>query len=148
MSVAGVRSLAEIVRAETSTTRFVAALLLGFAVTALLLASLEIYGVVAYTVSHRTKELGLRIVLGADDYGLLIAMLVRGSALIAAGLGMGVVVALGTSRLVSSFLFQIEVWDRATYIVVVIVVAAVGMAATFLPARRILRIDAAASLRV
>ena len=148
MSVAGVRSLTEIVRAETSTTRFVAVLLLGFAVAALLLASLGIYGVVAYTVSHRTKELGLRIVLGADDYGLLIAMLQRGSVLIAAGLGMGVIVALGTSRLVSSFLFEIEIWDRATYIGVVIVVGAVGMAATFLPARRILRIDPATALRV
>ena len=148
MSVAGVRSLAEIVRAETSTTRFVAALLVGFAVAALLLASLGIYGVVAYTVSHRTKELGLRIVLGADDYGLLIAMLQRGALLIAAGVGMGVIVALGTSRLVSSFLFGIEIWDRATYVGVVIVVGAVGMAATFLPARRILRIDPAAALRV
>jgi predicted permease len=148
MSVGSVRTLTEIVRAETSTTRFVAALLAGFAVTALLLASLGVYGVVAYTVSHRTKELGLRIVLGANDHGLLISLLRGGSVLIAAGLGVGVVVALATSRLVSSFLFGIKILDVATYVGVIVVVGAVGMAATFVPARRVLRIDPASSLRV
>ena len=108
MSVAGVRTMTEIVSAETSPTRFVAMLLLGFAVTALLLASLGVYGVIAYTVTQRTKELGLRIVLGADDRGLVLAMLMRGSALVATGLGAGVVVAVATTRLVSSFLFGIH----------------------------------------
>jgi hypothetical protein len=148
MSVAGVRTLTEIVRAETSTTRFVAALLLGFALAALLLASLGIYGVVAYTVSHRTKELGLRLVLGANDYGLLMSMVRRGSLLVVGGLGIGVVVALATSRLVSSFLFGIQILDAATYVGAILVIGAVGMAATFVPARRILRIDPASSLRV
>jgi ABC-type antimicrobial peptide transport system permease subunit len=148
MSVGSVRTLTEIVRAETSTTRFVAALLAGFAVTALLLASLGVYGVVAYTVSHRTKELGLRIVLGANDHGLLISLLRGGSVLIAAGLGVGVVVALATSRLVSSCFLGIKILDVATYVGVIVVVGAVGMAATFVPARRVLRIDPASSLRV
>jgi putative ABC transport system permease protein len=147
MSVAGVRTMTEIVRAETSTTRFVAALLLGFAVTALLLASLGVYGVVAYTVSQRTKELGLRLVLGADDRGLLLAMVMRGSSLVAVGLGAGVVVALATSRLVSSFLFGVHALDVFTYGGVVAVVGVIGLVATFLPARRILHIDAGAALR-
>ena len=148
MSMARVRTLTEIVRAETSTTRFVAALLMGFALTALLLAGLGIYGVVAYTVSHRTKELGLRMVLGANDHGLLIAIMRRGSLLVAAGLSLGVVVALATSRLVSSFLYGITIVDVATYVGVIVVVGAVGMAATFVPARRILRIDPTSALRV
>jgi ABC-type antimicrobial peptide transport system permease subunit len=137
----------DIVAAETSTIRFVATLLVGFAITALLLASLGVYGVVAYTVSQRTKEIGLKIVLGANDQNLLIAMLRHGSVVVAAGLVAGVIVALGASRLVSSFLFGIRPLDAETYVVVAVVVTAVGLVATFVPARRILRIDAAASLR-
>ncbi|MGH9889468.1 MAG: FtsX-like permease family protein, partial [bacterium] len=91
VSVTGMRTMTEIVRAETSTIRFVTALLLGFAVAALALAGLGVYGVVAYTVSQRTKELGLRLVLGADDRELLAATLARGALLVAIGLGSGVV---------------------------------------------------------
>jgi putative ABC transport system permease protein len=148
MSMARVRTLSELVRAETSPTRFVAALLLGFAVTALLLASLGVYGVISYTVSHRTKELGLRMVLGANDQGLLIGMLSSGSRLVAAGLGIGVVVALASTRLVASFLFGIETLDATTYVAVIVTVGAIGMAAMFIPARRILRIDPGQTLRV
>jgi ABC-type antimicrobial peptide transport system permease subunit len=75
------------------------------------------------------------------------AMLRHGSVVVAVGLAIGVVVALGASRLVSSFLFGVGALDVATYAVVAVVVTAVGLVATFLPARRILRIDAAASLR-
>jgi ABC-type antimicrobial peptide transport system permease subunit len=125
----------------------VASLLLVFAVTALALASLGVYGVVSYTVSQRTKELGLRMVLGADDGELLLAMLLRGVLLVAAGLSAGVVVALATSRLVSSFLFGIEALDALTYGGVIVVVGAIGVLATLLPALRILRIEAAAALR-
>jgi ABC-type antimicrobial peptide transport system permease subunit len=122
-------------------------LLFGFAITALLLASLGVYGVIAYTVSQRTKELGLKMVLGADDQSLLMAMLRHGSAVVAAGLAVGVVVAVGATRLVSSFLFGVGTMDAATYLVVAVVVTTVGLVATLVPARRILRIDAAASLR-
>jgi ABC-type antimicrobial peptide transport system permease subunit len=147
MSISAARAMTDVVGAETSTIRFVAALLFGFAVTALLLASLGVYGVVAYMVSQRTKELGLKIVLGADDQSLLMATLRRGSLVVSAGLVLGVVVAFGASRLVSSFLFGIRPLDGATYLIVAVVVTAVGLVATFVPARRILRIDAAASLR-
>jgi ABC-type antimicrobial peptide transport system permease subunit len=147
MSIASVRTMTSIVAAATSPTRFVASLLLVFAVTALALASLGVYGVVSYTVSQRTKELGLRMVLGADDGELLLAMLLRGVLLVAAGLSAGVVVALATSRLVSSFLFGIEALDALTYGGVIVVVGAIGVLATLLPALRILRIEAAAALR-
>lgn len=148
MSVANVRTLAEIVRAETSTTRFVASLLLGFAMTALALAGLGVYGIVAYTVSQRTKELGLRIVLGADDRGLLLATVIRGAALVGVGVGAGLVVALGTTRLVSAFMFGITPLDGVTYAGVVAVMSVIGVAATFIPARQILRIVPSDALRV
>ena len=147
MSVSGVRSMTDVVAAETSTIRFVAVLLFGFAITALLLASLGVYRVVPYTVSRRTKELGLEMVLGAEDQSLLMAMLRHGSVVVAAGMAVGVVVAFGASRLISSFLFGVGTLDAATCAVVSVVVTAVGLVATFVPARRILRIDAAASLR-
>ena len=88
------------------------------------------------------------MVLGANDHGLLIGMMRRGSLLVAAGLSLGVIVALATSRLVSSFLYGITIVDVATYVGVIVVVGAVGMAATFVPARRILRIDPTSALRL
>ena len=147
MSVTGMRTMPDVVRAETSTIRFVTLLLLGFAVAALALAGLGVYGVVAYTVSQRTKELGLRLVLGADDRGLLISTLARGSLLVAIGLSAGVVLALATSRLVSSFLFGVQPLDAFTYVAVIGVVGAIGVVATLVPARRVMRIDASAALR-
>jgi putative ABC transport system permease protein len=121
--------------------------LLGFALVALALASLGVYGVVAYTISHRTKELGLRMLLGADDRELLLATLSRGAALVACGLVAGIVVALATSRLVSSFLFGVQALDALTYVAVVGVVGTIGITATYLPAQRVLRINPSAALR-
>jgi putative ABC transport system permease protein len=121
--------------------------LLGFALVALALASLGVYGVVAYTISHRTKELGLRMLLGADDHELLLATLSRGAALVACGLVAGIVVALATSRLVSSFLFGVQALDALTYVAVVGVVGTIGITATYLPAQRVLRINPSAALR-
>jgi putative ABC transport system permease protein len=147
MSVADSRPLADVVRAETSSTRFVATLLIAFATAALLLAGLGIYGVIAYMVSQRTRELGVRILLGADGRDLLRSLVGHGVVLVAAGISLGVAIAFGASRLVSSFLFGVTAFDGATYLFVVGLVGAIGLLASLIPARRITRIDPAEALR-
>jgi putative ABC transport system permease protein len=147
MTVTDARALGDIVRAVTSTTRFVATLLLGFAVGAALLAGLGIYGVIAYIVTQRTREFGVRLVLGANGRTLLGAIVRRGAALVIGGVAIGVVVAVGASRLIASLLYGVGSFDAATYAVVVTIVVAIGLLSTFIPARRIASIDPADALR-
>jgi hypothetical protein len=147
MGVTEAGPLGDIVRAETSSTRFIAALLLGFAAGAALLAGLGIYGVITYIVTQRTREFGVRLVLGADGRDLLGAIVGRGAALVGSGVAIGVVVAVGASRLIASLLYGVGSFDVATYAIVVGVVVAIGLLSTFIPARRIASIDPADALR-
>ena len=147
LSAAKAERLADIVRAATSSTRFVAALLLGFAVSAAVLAGLGIYGVVAYTVSQRSREFGLRLALGAQGRDLVLATVRRTAWLIGGGVAAGLFAAILGARLLGSFLYGIGTFDLATDVGVVAVVGALGLLATFIPARRTTRIDPAAILK-
>jgi predicted permease len=147
MTVTETRPLSDIVSAVTSSTRFVAALLIGFAVGAALLAGLGVYGVIAYIVTQRTREFGVRLVLGADGRDLLGSIVRHGAALVAGGVAIGVVVAVGASRLIASLLYGVGSFDAATYAVVVAILAVIGLLSTFIPARRIATIDPADALR-
>jgi predicted permease len=147
MGVTEAGPLSDIVRAETSSTRFIAALLLGFAAGAALLAGLGIYGVITYIVTQRTREFGVRLVLGADGRDLLGAIVGRGAMLVGSGVAIGVDVAVGASRLIASLLYGVGSFDVATYAIVVGVVVVIGLLSTFIPARRIASIDPADALR-
>jgi putative ABC transport system permease protein len=147
VGISEARPLTSIVRAETSSTRFVAVVLMGFAVSAMLLAGLGVYGIIAYIVSQRSREFGVRLVLGANEGQLLRTVVGRGAALVGGGVALGVVVALGASRVVAALLYGVETFDAVTYAVVVALVVAIGLTATFLPALRIGRIDPSAALR-
>ncbi len=147
VGISEARPLAAIVRAETSSTRFVAVVLLGFAVSAVLIAGLGVYGVIAYIITQRTREFGVRLVLGADQWQLLRTVVGRGAALVGGGAVVGIVVALGASRVVAALLYGVETFDAVTYAVVVTLVVVIGLTATFLPALRIGRIDPSAALR-
>ena len=147
VGISEARPLVAIVRAETSSTRFVAVVLLGFAVSAVLIAGLGVYGVIAYIITQRTREFGVRLVLGADEWQLLRTVVGRGAALVGGGAVVGIVVALGASRVVAALLYGVETFDAVTYAVVVTLVAVIGLTATFLPALRIGRIDPSAALR-
>jgi putative ABC transport system permease protein len=147
MTVTEARPLSDIVRAVTSSTRFVAALLVGFAIGAAMLAGLGIYGVIGYIVTQRTREFGVRLVLGADGRNLLGAIVRHGAALVGGGVVIGVVVAVGASRLIASLLYGVGSFDAATYAVVVAIVVGIGLLSTFIPARRIATIDPADALR-
>jgi ABC-type antimicrobial peptide transport system permease subunit len=147
LSIAKAEPVTDIVRAATSSTRFVATLLLGFAASAALLAGLGIYGVVSYIVSQRMREFGVRLVLGAEDRDLVLATVARGVWLVGGGVAAGLVAASLGARLLGSFLYGVGTFDLLTDVAVVGLVSVLGVIATVIPARRITRIDPAAILK-
>ncbi len=113
----------------------------------LLLTMVGLHGVQSHGVTQRTREFGVRLVLGADERQLLRAVVRRGAALVGGGVAVGVVVATGAARVVAALLYGVETFDAATYAIVAALVVGIGLMATFVPARRVGRIDPAAALR-
>lgn len=127
--------------------RFLALLLSIFAGVALALAAVGTYGVVSYSVAERRKEIGIRMALGAEADSVLGMVLRDGLAVAGLGLAVGLVGALGLTRLLSSLLFGISHTDPMTYIAAPAVLAAVALAACWIPARRATRVDPMEALR-
>ena len=135
-------------RAKGQAPARIAALLLGsFAVLALLLASVGIYGVVSYTVGQRTREIGIRMALGASRADLLKLVLGNGGLLVTVGAVVGLVGAMGLTRLMRSLLSGVSPGDPLTYVGVTLLLISVGMAASYIPARRASRVDPTIALR-
>jgi hypothetical protein len=114
---------------------------------ALILAAVGIYGVVAYAVGRRTREIGIRIALGAQLADVRKLFLRHGLWLTAAGIALGIVLALVLTRMISAYLFGVGPMDPLTYAAVAVVLAAISLLATYLPARRAARIDPNVALR-
>jgi predicted permease len=147
MPLPEIRTMEQRLAESVAPRRFQMTLVLLFAAAALLLASLGIYGVVAYSVGQRTSELGIRMALG-ERPGAISAMVLRqGLAPVAAGLAAGVVGSLALGRLLGSLLFGVQATDPATMAGVVTVLAAVAVLASWVPALRATRIDPATALR-
>ena len=127
--------------------RFQSALASGFALAALLLASLGIYGVVSYSVALRTNEIGLRMAIGADAGNVRAMVLRRGLRPILLGLAVGLGVALAVGRLIESLLFGVSSRDPMTFGVTALLLVAVGLAACYLPARRAASLSPSIALR-
>jgi putative ABC transport system permease protein len=127
--------------------KFRAWLLSLFTIVALCLAMAGVYGVMAYVVGQRSKEIGLRMALGASTSNVLWLMLSRGLKLTSIGLGLGVLGALASSRLVSGMLFDVKPHDAVTYTVVVAGLGLLSLLATYVPARRATKIDPLLVLR-
>jgi predicted permease len=127
--------------------RMIAILLVAFGVLAIGLACLGLYGLIAYQVVQRTSEIGIRMALGAQRSHVLWAMLHRGLVWIAAGVAIGVPLALGASRLAQSLLFGLSATDTATLMVAATVMSAMGLLAGYIPARRATRVDPLVALR-
>ena len=142
-----VRTGAEIVAAAVARPRFVAALVGLFALAALAIAVLGVYGVLAYNVGRRTRELGVRLALGSSRRRLLWAVLGRGMRPVAAGLAVGALAALAAGRLVGSLLFGVGAADPAILAASTAALALAALAAGFVPARSATRVDPAVSLR-
>ena len=130
-----------------SSTRFVAVLLAVFAGAAALLAALGVYGVLAYLVTQRRREFGIRMAIGALPSSVLTLVVRQGAALTLVGLALGVVGAVAATGLLSSFLFGVARADVLTYAVIIGVVGITGLLAALIPARRATRVDPVIALR-
>jgi putative ABC transport system permease protein len=147
LALTGVTTLREVVDAATETFRFRTALLTAFAAIALLLAGLGIYGVLAYFVSRRSRELGIRLALGARP-GELFGLVVRqGMRPVAAGALAGLIAAAALTTLMQSLLFGVQPIDPTTFALATAALGAIALAACALPARRATRVDPLVALR-
>jgi putative ABC transport system permease protein len=123
-------------------------MLLGcFAGVAMILAAIGIYGVIAYTVAQRTKEIGIRMALGAQKIDMLTMILCQSFAVIGIGLVAGILGALAVTRLMSSLLYGVSAHDFSIYAIVTIVLSAAALVATYFPARRAMTVDPMVALR-
>ena len=133
---------------RTTAVQRVAAMMLGvFGGLALLLAAIGLYGVMSYTVSQRTRELGLRMALGANGSDLLWLVMSHGLALTAGGVALGAGAALGLTRLMGNLLYKLSPRDPLAFVSAGLVMAIAALAACFLPAWRATRTDPVRALR-
>jgi ABC-type antimicrobial peptide transport system permease subunit len=122
-------------------------LLGGLSITALLLAVVGIYSVIAYNVSERTHEMGIRMALGADRGDILHLVLRQGLSTVSAGIAAGLIAALALTRLMSTLLYRVGVTDPLTFFGGPILFVFIAALASYLPARRAMRVDPVIALR-
>jgi putative ABC transport system permease protein len=113
----------------------------------LLLAAIGIYGLMAYSVEQRTRELGVRLALGADAGDVRGMVIGQGMALAAVGIGVGLAASLALSRLMTAFLFEVTATDPLVFVVAALILAVVSLAAVWLPAHKASRVDPIEALR-
>ena len=147
LPVYGVQTMDEVLSAEVASQRFNAGALAGFAGLAVLLAGVGIYGVMAYAVSQRTREMGVRIALGAGPGTVLRMILNQGFRMALIGVGLGLAGAFALTRLMSGLLFGVKLSDPETFVVVTAALLGVALVACWIPARRATRVDPVIALR-
>jgi predicted permease len=147
LPLSGAQTLNETVSESLAERRFSMEMVALFALTALLLAALGIYGVISYMVSERTHEIGIRIALGAESSSILQMVLRQGLALAIAGAAVGLVAALIVSHLMAGLLYGVRPTDPLTFAGVALLLIGVGLLACYIPARRALRVDPLSALR-
>jgi predicted permease len=145
--VTNVQPLTEAISETVAQTRFYTLLFTLFGVTGLLLTLTGIYGVISYTVSQQTQEIGIRMALGAQGSDVLKLIIGQGLVLTLIGIGLGLVAALGVTRLMQTLLFGVSATDPLTYASVAAMLALVALAACYIPARRASKVDPLVALR-
>jgi len=145
--VSQIRPMSEVIAVSTTERRLTMALLVAFSVVALVLASVGIYGVISYSVTQRTQEIGIRMALGAQRRDVL--QMVVGNAMILAviGIGLGAAAAFVLTRLMTKLLFNVEPQDAMTFTSVAVLLVAVAALASYVPGRRATRVDPVVALR-
>jgi putative ABC transport system permease protein len=147
LPVYGAQTLNDAVTASLEQRRFSMDIVAAFAVTALLLAALGIYGVISYIVSERTHEIGIRLALGAQRHRILRMILSQGLGLAIAGAVIGLVGAVIVAHLMAGVLYGVRPTDPATFVSVALLLIAVALLACYIPARRAIRVDPLVALR-
>jgi predicted permease len=141
------QTLEHLVEQAVSPRRFITILLAGFAILALILASLGIYGVISYSVNQRTNEIGIRIALGAQAGAVLKLIIGQGVKLTLIGLVIGLGMAFALTRVISSLLFGVNATDPVTFAGIALLLSSVALAACYIPARRATKVDPMVALR-
>jgi putative ABC transport system permease protein len=147
LAVFGVEPLEETVSRSVSERRFTMLLLGLSAALALVLAAIGIHGVLSYAVAQRTREIGVRVALGARPWRVVRLVLMEGLVLSAAGLAIGLAGALALTRLLASLLYGTTPTDPATFVGVMLFLIVVALAASYVPARHATRVDPVVALR-
>jgi putative ABC transport system permease protein len=142
-----VKTMEQVMDAAMATPRSMAWLLSTFAVAALLLAAIGVFGVMSHAVSQRTREIGVRMAIGATPSQMLASILREGLTQVALGLLAGAILSLLTARLLTGLLFGVAAMSITPYLIVISVLAAVSLVACLIPARRAMRVDPALALR-
>jgi ABC-type antimicrobial peptide transport system permease subunit len=127
--------------------RVFGALFMAFGFSALFLATVGLYGVMAFSVRQRTQEIGVRMALGAAGSAVLAMFMRQGLWQIGIGLTLGIGIGAGLSRLMESMLFRVEPWDPVVFSTIAIVLATAALVACLIPARRAMRVDPLVALR-
>jgi putative ABC transport system permease protein len=147
LPLSDVSTMDDLLAEETAGQRFETAAVGLFAALALMLAGVGIYGVISYTVSQRTHEIGIRLALGAQRDDVLRMVIRDGMFMVGTGVVAGIAGAFALTRLLRSLLFEITPTDPATYSVVTVILVAVALGACYIPARRAMRVDPMVALR-
>jgi putative ABC transport system permease protein len=142
-----VRTMPQIVAEAMQNTQYEAALLGTMALLALVLAAVGTYGVMSYVVGKRTNEIGIRMALGAPRGRIVAMVLTQAGLLVLIGIGLGMAAAVGGARLMEDLLVGVKPVDPFTYAGVAVLLAAVALAACYLPVRRAMRVDPMVALR-
>jgi putative ABC transport system permease protein len=142
-----VASMDTLIAATTAESRFQARLLAAFAVVSLALTIVGIYGVLAYSVAQRTREIGVRMALGAQGADVFGMLLRKALALVSAGIVIGGAGALALTRVLEKFLFEVKPADLPTFAAVTVILALSALAACYVPTRRAMRVDPMVALR-
>jgi ABC-type antimicrobial peptide transport system permease subunit len=141
------RTLDQVFFSSLDQRRFILALFGVFAAVALLIAAIGVYGVMAYTVTQRTQEIGIRMALGARGPDVLRLTLGQGMRLAATGVALGLLAAFALTRLMKSLLFRVETTDPLTFMAIASLLMIVAVVACLIPARRATKVDPMIALR-
>jgi putative ABC transport system permease protein len=147
LPVAGVRTMEETVSRSTAAANFNTLVLTIFGCSALLLAAIGIYGLMAYTVAQRYQEIGIRLALGAESRHIRNMVVFEGLRPALAGMACGLAAAFGLTRLIAGLLFGVKAWDPVVFLVAPAILTGVALAAVWVPAMRASRVDPIHALR-